>query len=150
MKFDENDEDFEDDISKSEILAERLLRRCHVHDYDSGGILSLITGGMGSKKTSDYLLINTLFKKTNYAYLYNPLFLKLNKSLMLEILSILKLSYLREKMVKTIKTKIQNKLLIKPLHKFLPTMHATFDNMQELFSQLLISNPFSQSKYYMN
>ena len=52
MKNIENDEEFEDDISKSEILAERLLRRCHVHDFDSGGILSLITGGMGSAKTS--------------------------------------------------------------------------------------------------
>jgi len=52
MSFDENNEEFEDDLSKSEIFAERLLKRCHVHDFDSGGLLSLITGGMGSAKTS--------------------------------------------------------------------------------------------------
>jgi hypothetical protein len=51
----ENDIEFDDDLSKSEILAERLLRRCHVHDFDRGGILSLITGGMGSGKTSTML-----------------------------------------------------------------------------------------------
>jgi hypothetical protein len=39
-------------ISKSEIHAERILRRCHVHDLDSGGVFSFITGGMGTGKTS--------------------------------------------------------------------------------------------------
>jgi hypothetical protein len=53
--IEKNDEDLDDEISKSEILAERLLRRCHVHDFNSGGILSLITGGMGSGKTSTML-----------------------------------------------------------------------------------------------
>ena len=52
MKNIENDEDIDNELSKSEIIAERLLRRCHVHDFDSGGMLSLITGGMGSGKTS--------------------------------------------------------------------------------------------------
>ena len=50
--FQENDDEDENNISKSEILAERLLKRCHIHDFDSGGILSLITGGMGAGKTS--------------------------------------------------------------------------------------------------
>ena len=47
--FDEND------VSKSEVLAERILRRIHVHSYDDGGILSFITGGMGTGKTSTML-----------------------------------------------------------------------------------------------
>jgi hypothetical protein len=51
-KNDDIEEFNDDDITKSEIIAEKLLRRCHVHDFDSGGILSLITGGMGSGKTS--------------------------------------------------------------------------------------------------
>jgi hypothetical protein len=42
----------EEQISKSQIVAERLLKRIHLHSFDDGGILSLITGGMGSGKTS--------------------------------------------------------------------------------------------------
>ena len=45
-------EESNDELSKSEIMAERLLKRIHIHDYNSGGILSLVTGGMGSGKTS--------------------------------------------------------------------------------------------------
>ena len=50
-----NNQEEELDISKSEIIAERLLKRIHLHDFDSGGILSLITGGMGAGKTSTML-----------------------------------------------------------------------------------------------
>lgn len=77
MKILENDQDFEDDITKSEILAERLLKRCHVHDFDSGGILSLITGGMGSGKTSvmlsfvDYTLKHYPDEKVFWSNTYN-------------------------------------------------------------------------------
>jgi|GEM_PF-2595992 len=57
MNYDEND-DVDDDesndesISKSEIIAERLLKKCHVHDVNSGGVLSLVTGGLDCAKTS--------------------------------------------------------------------------------------------------
>lgn len=50
-----NYDEMQEDLSKSEIIAERLLKRIHLHDFDSGGILSLITGGMGSGKTSTML-----------------------------------------------------------------------------------------------
>lgn len=74
-----NDDDFDDDndITKSGIVAERLLKRCHVHDYDSGGILSLITGGMGSAKTSvmlsfvDYTLQHYPDEKVFWSNTYN-------------------------------------------------------------------------------
>jgi GTPase SAR1 family protein len=39
-------------ITKSEYYAKRILKRCHVHDYDSGGVFSLITGMQGCGKTS--------------------------------------------------------------------------------------------------
>jgi len=45
-------ENNEVDLSKSEVNAERILKRCHVHDLDSGGVFSLITGCQGSGKTS--------------------------------------------------------------------------------------------------
>ena len=45
----------EDELTKSEILSERILRRIHIHNYDDGGILSFTTGGMGSGKTSTML-----------------------------------------------------------------------------------------------
>lgn len=61
-----NNQEYDDDISKSEIIAERLLKRCHVHDFDSGGILSLITGGMGSGKTS------TMLSFVDYTLKHNP------------------------------------------------------------------------------
>jgi hypothetical protein len=48
--YDEND-----DVSKSEIIAERILKRIHIHSYDDGGIFSFITGGMGTGKTSTML-----------------------------------------------------------------------------------------------
>jgi hypothetical protein len=49
------DENEAEGISKSEILAQRILTRIHVHDYDSGGVFSFITGGMGTGKTSTML-----------------------------------------------------------------------------------------------
>lgn len=67
----------QEDITKSEIIAEKLLRRCHVHDFDSGGILSLITGGMGSGKTStmlsfaDYTLKHYPDEKLFWSNTYN-------------------------------------------------------------------------------
>jgi len=73
----EEKEEYEDDISKSEIIAERLLKRCHVHDFDSGGILSLITGGMGAGKTSimlsfvDYTLKHYPDEKIFWSNTYN-------------------------------------------------------------------------------
>lgn len=42
----------QEDISKSEINAERILKRIHIHNEDAGGIFSLITGGMGTGKTA--------------------------------------------------------------------------------------------------
>jgi len=42
-------------LSKSEINAERILKRCHVHDLDSGGVFSEITGCQGAGKTSDMI-----------------------------------------------------------------------------------------------
>jgi len=50
MEDDYENEDLE--LSKSEINAERILRRCHVHDLDSGGVFSQVTGCQGSAKTS--------------------------------------------------------------------------------------------------
>jgi hypothetical protein len=38
--------------TKSEVNAEKILRRCHIHDSDHGGVFSLITGSQGSGKTS--------------------------------------------------------------------------------------------------
>jgi Tfp pilus assembly pilus retraction ATPase PilT len=46
------DEKGEIDLSKSEINAEKIMRRIHTHNIDAGGILSLITGAQGSSKTS--------------------------------------------------------------------------------------------------
>jgi hypothetical protein len=71
------EEEYEDNISKSEIIAERLLKRIHVHDFDSGGILSLITGGMGAGKTStmlsfaDYTLNHYPDEKIFWSNTYN-------------------------------------------------------------------------------
>ena len=56
----------ENNISKSEVLAARILKRCHVHDMDSGGVFSFITGGMGTGKTS------TMLSFCNYTLLHYP------------------------------------------------------------------------------
>jgi len=42
----------DNEITKSEINAERILKRIHVHDLDSGGVFTEITGSQGSGKTS--------------------------------------------------------------------------------------------------
>ena len=47
----------EKELSKSEINAERILKRCHIHNLDSGGVFSLITGSQGSAKTRNMNLI---------------------------------------------------------------------------------------------
>jgi hypothetical protein len=38
----------DNEITKSEINAERILKRIHVHDLDSGGVFTEITGSQGS------------------------------------------------------------------------------------------------------
>lgn len=42
----------DNELSKSKINAERILKRIHVHDLDSGGVFTEITGSQGSGKTS--------------------------------------------------------------------------------------------------
>jgi len=75
-------------ISKSEVNAERILRRCHVHDLDSGGVFSEITGCQGSGKTSvmisfmDYTINNYPDEKIFWSNCYNaPLqFVKISEN----------------------------------------------------------------------
>lgn len=43
------------DLTKSEVVARRILRRIHCHDADHGGTLIEITGAQGSGKTSAML-----------------------------------------------------------------------------------------------
>jgi hypothetical protein len=77
QNYDENDEI---DLSKSEINAERILKRIHVHDLDSGGVFSLITGCQGSGKTSvmlsfmDYTLQHYPDEKVFWSNTYNAPF----------------------------------------------------------------------------
>jgi hypothetical protein len=40
------------ELSKSEVNAERILKRIHIHDLDSGGVFTEVTGSQGSGKTS--------------------------------------------------------------------------------------------------
>lgn len=69
--------DFEYDLTKSEVLAEKILKRCHIHDLDSGGVFSFITGGMGTGKTStmlsfvDYTLLHYPREKLFWSNTYN-------------------------------------------------------------------------------
>jgi hypothetical protein len=66
-----------DDLTKSEINAERILRRCHIHSYDDGGVFSFITGGMGTGKTSvmlsfmDYTIEHYPEEKIFWSNTYN-------------------------------------------------------------------------------
>lgn len=63
--------------TKSERNAKRILRRCHVHDFDSGGVFTLITGCQGSGKTStmlsfvDYTLKHHPDEKVFFSNTYN-------------------------------------------------------------------------------
>jgi len=67
LKNENFDEEFEAlDVTKSEILAKQILKRCHVHDLDSGGVFSFITGGMGTGKTS------TMLSFVDYTILHYP------------------------------------------------------------------------------
>jgi len=73
-----NDDLFEEnDLSKSEIYAERIMQRIHTHNLSSGGILSLITGAMGSAKTSvllsfmDYTLCHHPKEKVFWSSTYD-------------------------------------------------------------------------------
>lgn len=75
MKFIEKYDDV-DDISKSEIISEKLLKSIHIHNFFSSDILSPITGGMGSDKTSTMLsrsrnkitFLNISFRNDKYLY----------------------------------------------------------------------------------
>lgn len=66
----------ENNITKSEIIAQRILSRIHVHSFDDGGIFSFITGGMGTGKTStmlsfaDYTLIHYPKEKVFWSNTY--------------------------------------------------------------------------------
>jgi hypothetical protein len=40
------------ELSKSEVNAERILKRIHIHDLDSGGVFTEVTDSQGSGKTS--------------------------------------------------------------------------------------------------
>ena len=72
-------------LTKSQINAERILRRIHVHDLDSGGVFTEITGSQGSGKTSamlsfmDYTMKHYPEEKIFWSSCYNaPLqFLKI-------------------------------------------------------------------------
>jgi len=63
--------------SKSKKNAKRILRRCHVHDFDSGGVFSLLTGMQGSGKTSvmisfmDYTINHYPQEKVFFSNTYN-------------------------------------------------------------------------------
>ena len=67
-------------MSKSEINAERILKRIHLHDYDSGGVFTEITGSQGAGKTSvmlsfmDYTLRNYPNEKVFWSNTYNAPF----------------------------------------------------------------------------
>jgi len=67
----------EESLTKSEINARRILKRIHVHDPDSGGVMVEITGSQGSGKTSvmlsfmDYTLRNHPTEKIFWS---NPYF----------------------------------------------------------------------------
>jgi hypothetical protein len=73
-----NDKNYEkNEMSKSEIIAERILKRCHVHDLDSGGVFTEITGSQGSGKTSvmlsfmDYTIKHFPGEKIFWSSCYN-------------------------------------------------------------------------------
>jgi hypothetical protein len=71
------DDDLGFDLSRSEVNAQRILRRIHVHDFDSGGIYSEITGSQGSGKTSillsfvDYTITHYPEEKIFWSECYN-------------------------------------------------------------------------------
>lgn len=74
-------------LTKSEVNAKWILNRAHAHDYDSGGIFSMISGSQGSAKTSvmlsfvDYTMLHYPDEKIFWSSGYNaPLqFLKLKE-----------------------------------------------------------------------
>ena len=41
-----------ENMTKSQINAEKILKRIHIHDLDSGGVFTEITGSQGAGKTS--------------------------------------------------------------------------------------------------
>jgi len=72
-------------MTKSEINARWIINRVHAHDYDSGGIFSMVSGSQGSAKTAvmlsfvDYTMLHYPTEKIFWSSGYNaPLqFLKL-------------------------------------------------------------------------
>ncbi len=75
------------ELSKSEVNAERILKRIHIHDLDSGGVFTEVTGSQGSAKTSvllsfmDYTMKQYPGEKIFWSSCYNaPLqFVKIGK-----------------------------------------------------------------------
>lgn len=67
-------------LSKSEINAERILKRIHIHDLDIGGVFTEITGSQGSGKTSvmlsfmDYTMRHYPQEKIFFSNCYNAPF----------------------------------------------------------------------------
>jgi hypothetical protein len=70
----------ENNMTKSEINAERILKRIHIHDLDSGGVFTDITGSQGSGKTSvmlsfmDYTIRHYPNEKIFFSNCYNAPF----------------------------------------------------------------------------
>jgi len=88
MKYENSEEEREAVVvTKSEIVAERILKRIHVHDVDVGGVFTEITGSQGSGKTSvllsfmDYTMKQYPDEKIFWSSCYNaPLqFVKIGK-----------------------------------------------------------------------
>jgi len=73
-KYYENDDI---DLTKSEYNARRILKRCHEHDKDAGGVFSLITGCQGAGKTSvlisfmNYAMQHQASEKVFFSNCYN-------------------------------------------------------------------------------
>ena len=70
----------ENNMTKSQINAERILKRIHIHDLDSGGVFTEITGSQGSGKTSvmlsfmDYTIRHYPNEKIFFSNCYNAPF----------------------------------------------------------------------------
>jgi len=70
----------ENSMTKSQINAERILKRIHIHDLDSGGVLTEVTGSQGSGKTSamlsfmDYTIRHYPKEKVFFSNCYNAPF----------------------------------------------------------------------------
>ena len=67
----------ENNMTKSQINAERILKRIHIHDLDSGGVFVEVTGSQGAGKTSvmlsfmDYTIRHYPNEKIFFSNCYN-------------------------------------------------------------------------------